>query len=96
MIISKKNPFEPYVYSSYYASLYVEEKTDEWYMIPDAENDIAQVKSGGAGFIMLGHAYWDRAFSKRCANFEEDRNIGKYDDAFGRIFLQKTSMRFLR
>jgi CTP:phosphocholine cytidylyltransferase-like protein len=80
----EKNPFEPYVYSSYYASLYVEEKTDEWYMIPDAENDIAQVKkSGGAGFIMLGHAYWDRAFSKAMRQFlEEDCNIGKYDDAF--------------
>lgn len=78
------NPFEPYVYSSYYASLYVDEKTDEWFMIPDDENNIALVKKGGdAGFIMLGHAYWDRTFSKAMRQFlEEDHDVGKYDDAF--------------
>jgi CTP:phosphocholine cytidylyltransferase-like protein len=78
------NPFDLYVHSSYYASLYVDEKTDEWYMTPDKDNNIAQVKkSGDTGFIMLGHAYWNRAFSEAMRRFlVEDHDIGKYNDAF--------------
>ncbi len=60
-----ENPFEAYVYRSYYSAVHVSEKTNEWYMIPDSRGNIAKVKkSGQDGFIMLGHVYWDRAFSK--------------------------------
>ena len=31
----EENPFDEYVYQSYYAAVHVHEKTNEWYMIPD-------------------------------------------------------------
>lgn len=60
-----ENVFDEYVYQSYYASIHVKEKTNEWYMIPDSHFNIRKVrKSGEDGYIMLGHAYWDTEFSK--------------------------------
>ena len=77
------NPFEAYVYQPYYAAVHVHEKTNEWYMIPDAKGNIARVKKSGAdGFIMLGHVYWDRAFSAgMTALLNEDHEVGNYDAA---------------
>ncbi len=77
----KENPFEEYVYQSYYASEYVTEKTNEWYMIPDQRGNIARVeKSGDAGTIMLGHVYWDSKFSNAMLKvLNEDHEIGNYD-----------------
>ena len=60
----EENPFEEYVYQSYYSGIYVDHKVNEWYMIPDAKMRISKVsKSGTEGYIMLGHAYWDRDLS---------------------------------
>lgn len=77
----EKNPFEEYVYQSYYAAVHVHERTNEWYMIPDSKGNIAKVqKSGEDGFIMLGHVYWDRRFSVGMIGLlNEDNNIGNYD-----------------
>lgn len=77
------NPFEEYVYQSYYAAVHVDEKTNEWYMIPDAKMNIAKVeRSGKDGYIMLGHVYWDRAFSASMMKLlSDDAEIGNYDDA---------------
>ena len=77
----EENPFDEYVYRSYYSAIHVEEKTDEWYMYPDSKGCIAKVeKTGTVGDIMLGHAYWDRAFSAAMVKIlEEDQEIGKYD-----------------
>lgn len=77
----EENPFEEYVYQSYYAAVHVHEKTNEWYMIPDPRGNIAKVqKSGKDGFIMLGHVYWDRHFSAGMIGLlNEDHSIGNYD-----------------
>ena len=77
-----ENPFEEYVYQSYYAAEHVTEKTNEWYMIPDQKGNIAKVrKSGEDGYIMLGHVYWDRAFSTGMVGLlNEDHEVGNYDD----------------
>jgi len=77
----EKNPFEKYVYRSYYAAVHVKEKTNEWYMIPDQKGNIAKVeKSGNEGDIMLGHVYWDRDFSESMLRIlENDHEIGNYD-----------------
>lgn len=74
------NPFEEYVYQSYYAAVHVKEKTNEWYMIPDARNNIAKVKkSGEEGDIMLGHVYWNREFSAGMVDLlNEDHLVGNY------------------
>ncbi len=78
----EENPFEEYVYRSYYSAIHVTEKTNEWYMIPDAKGNIARVeKSGRDGFIMLGHVYWDREFSAAMMKILcDDAEVGNYDD----------------
>lgn len=75
------NPFEEYVYQAYYAAIHVTEKTNEWYMHPDNRGNIAKVsRSGAEGDIMLGHVYWDRAFSKAMIGLlNGDREEGRYD-----------------
>lgn len=77
-----ENPFEEYVYQSYYAAEHVTEKTNEWYMIPDQKGNIAKVrKSGEDGYIMLGHVYWNRAFSTGMVGLlNDDHEVGNYDD----------------
>ena len=77
----EKNPFEEYVYQSYYAAIHVDKKTNEWYMIPDQKGNIAKVeKSGNEGNIMLGHVYWDGEFSKAMLKIiEDDHDVGNYD-----------------
>lgn len=78
-----ENVFEKYVYTSYYASIHVEEKNDEWYMIKNNKNEIIKVnKFGNEGDIMLGHVYWNNEFSKK---FKEllikHHELGDYDDS---------------
>ncbi len=75
------NPFEEYVYRSYYAAIHVEEKTNEWYMVPDRKMNIAAVrKAGDDGYIMLGHVYWDKEFSAAMIDIlNEDHEVGNYN-----------------
>lgn len=76
------NPFDKYVYRSYYAAVHVEAKTPEWYMIPDADGNIAEVRMDcDRGDIMLGHAYWDRRFSAAmCEWLIESHDNGTYEN----------------
>ena len=78
----EENVFDEYVYQSYYSAVHVKEKTNEWYMIPDAEGNIAQVKkSGEAGSIMLGHVYWDTSFSQAFIQLiNKHHDLGDYDN----------------
>ena len=87
----EENPFEEYVYKSYYAGVYVKEKTDEWYMIPDGKMNISKVKKTGTeGYIMLGHAYWDRTFSAAMVGIlNEDHDVGNYaQDIWEQVLLE--------
>ncbi len=60
-----ENPFEPYVYEAYYAAEYADGTTDEWCMGEGPKGRINSVEIGGAdAWYMLGHAYFDRAFSE--------------------------------
>lgn len=86
------NPFEEYVYQSYYAGVYVTEKTKEWYMIPDSKGNIAKVKRAGTeGYIMLGHSYWDHSFSAAMAGIlNQDHDVGNFDHViWEQILLEK-------
>lgn len=59
-----QNPFERYVYKAYYAAEYSEGPTKEWCMQVGAHDRITGVTIGGSdAWYMLGHAYFDRAFS---------------------------------
>lgn len=75
------NPFTDYVYQSYYSAIHVNERTNEWYMLPDSKGNIARIqKSGKDGTIMLGHVYWDRHFSSAMMKLlENDQQTGNYD-----------------
>ncbi len=77
----EENPFDEYVYQSYYAGVHVESKDSEWYMIPDSKMNISKVKKTGTeGYIMLGHSYWNHAFSSAMVDIlNEDHDIGNYD-----------------
>lgn len=61
-----ENPFERYVWKSYYASVYVDGPTDEWCLSTGANDRITGVTVGGRdAWVMLGHVYFDREFSER-------------------------------
>lgn len=76
-----ENPFEEYVFRSFYSAVRTEERLNEWYMIPDAKGNIARiVKNDAKGLIMMGHVYWDRAFSAAMTGLiNADRGVGQYD-----------------
>ncbi len=77
----EENVFADYVYQSYYAAIHVNEKSNEWYMIPDAKGNVAQVKKSGVeGSVMLGHVYWNAEFADefiKLTNIHHD--LGDYD-----------------
>lgn len=61
-----ENVFEPYVYEAYYAGVYAQGPTDEWCMTTGTHDVINKVTVGGIdSWYMLGHAYFDDAFSSR-------------------------------
>ena len=60
------NPFESHVYKAYYSAEYVEGPTNEWCITTGGGGRITGAKVGGAdAWTMLGHVYFDRAFSSR-------------------------------
>lgn len=61
-----ENPFTPYVYHAYYAAVYSPGETDEYCISCNRSNRITGVTHGGcASWYMLGHVYFDRAFSHK-------------------------------
>lgn len=71
------NPFEPSVDMAYYALQYSEEHTDEWCVTEDSDGIIDSVHIGGSkSWYMLGHVFWDEAFSKSFLEILDD----VYDD----------------
>lgn len=60
------NPFESYVFHAYYAAQWAEGPTKEWCMTTGAQGRIVDVTVGGRdAWYMLGHVYFDQAFSSR-------------------------------
>ena len=61
-----ENVFTPYVYRSYYASVYGDAPSEEYYLTVDDDGRITDVQIGGAhGWYMMGHVYFARAFSEK-------------------------------
>lgn len=69
-----QNVFEPYVYQAYYSGVFYPGSTDEYIMVTGSGNQIVRVdRKGGAGaYGMLGHAYFDRAFSQEFRRILEE------------------------
>lgn len=60
-----ENPFEKEVSDCYYAAVYADGPTKEWCMEYKKDGTITDVKIGGENaWYMLGHTFWDEAFSK--------------------------------
>ena len=60
-----ENVFEPYVYEAYYSGVYFKGETDEYCMKTARDGRITGVTVGGSDcYGMLGHAYFDQAFSR--------------------------------
>lgn len=60
-----ENVFRPYVYEAYYAATYFPGKTDEYCMKTVRDGRITGVTVGGTDvWAMMGHVYFDRAFSE--------------------------------
>lgn len=76
------NPFERYVYQAYYASEYCEGETREWCITMGAQGRIVDVTIGGSdSWIMLGHVYFDRAFSQAFRSIlEQEYNLPETED----------------
>lgn len=76
-----ENVFEDYVYQSYYSSIHVNEKTNEWYMEKGKHGLITKIsKFGQEGYIMLGHVYLNKEFSSSLNKYIIDSHkTGEYD-----------------
>ena len=58
------NPFEAYVWKAFYSAQYAEGATKEWCIQTGAMDRITNVTIGGSdAWYMLGHVYFDKAFS---------------------------------
>lgn len=62
----EENPFERRVWKAYYAAEFAEGPTEEWCLEIGPRSRIIGAQHGGEGaWYMIGHAYFDRAFSER-------------------------------
>lgn len=67
------NPFHQYEYRPFYAATYIEGPTKEWCIGTNADGVIESVAVGGSdSWVMLGHAYFGQAFSKRFVEVLEE------------------------
>ena len=67
------NPFDSHVYQAYYSAQYVEGPTQEWCLTTGPGGRITGVTVGGHdAWTMLGHVYFDRAFSTSFRRILED------------------------
>lgn len=85
-----ENPFSQYEYQSFYAGMETKEKSKELYAILGAKNKIIDLKKGlDAGWIVLGHSYWNAEFSKAFVSLiEKHHDIGDYDLLFWESLLK--------
>ena len=69
-----QNPFERYVYRAYYSAVFEEGETDEYCLqTKGKDNLITGVSIGGENsWVMLGHVYWDKAFSNKFSQILDD------------------------
>ena len=67
-----ENPFEEYVYRGYYSTVFAEGETDEYCVTETTDGIIKGVTVGGENkWYMLGHVYFDRAFSEQFVSILE-------------------------
>ena len=71
------NPFDEYVYTSYFACEFSEKHTDEWCVKLGARDRIVEYGVGGSNaWYQIGEFYWTRDFSRTYMDMLEE----EYDD----------------
>lgn len=97
-----KNPFHTYEWRACYSSQFAEGTTDEWCLQVDADGRIENVEVGGEdAWIMIGPAYFDRAFSAEfrqilCEAYPLEENKGKLWETLYLENIHKLRMDILR
>lgn len=85
------NVFEPYVYKAYYSAVYQDGHTGEYCIQFNNDDLITDVTIGGCdSWIMLGHAYFDRNFSKKFINLlsQEYKKDSVRDNLWENLYIQ--------
>ena len=79
-----ENPFHKFEYRPFYAGFSTEETKNEMYAHIDKDGRIIRMeKAEHGGLMLLGHTFWNDAFSKRFIELAEaDREVGDYDNKF--------------
>lgn len=88
------NVFEPYVYRAYYSAVYSEGRTEEYCMFCDRKDLITKVTVGGSdAWYMLGHVYFDRAFSEKFVQIltEEYAYLETREHLWESLYMKHTS-----
>lgn len=71
-----ENPFHRYEPKAFYAAQYSEGPTEEWCLEIGPKDRIKAVTIGGSdAWYMIGHAYFDEAFSRRFVQILEDEYL---------------------
>jgi len=69
-----ENPFEQYVYRSYYSAVYYEGKSDEWGLCFNKKGLITGiVHNPENSWCMMGHVYFSKEFSKKFTKILKDQ-----------------------
>lgn len=86
-----ENIFEPYVYEPYYSAVYIGGKTQEYCLSTNFNGRITHVKIGGANaWCMMGHSYWNRAFSEQYVQYlEAEYNLPETKDMYWETLYMK-------
>ena len=80
-----ENPFHRYEYRSFYTGYSSSSNPeDEFTVHIGADGRIEEMDTGfRSGFVLLGHAFWTKAFTERFfALADADLNVGAYDEMF--------------
>lgn len=86
-----ENVFEEYVERAYYSAMFSKGETDEYCLTFDENDLITGVNIGGKNqWYMLGHAYFDKAFSKKFVEIlkEEYKNAATKNELWENVYMR--------
>lgn len=98
-----RNVFQSKPEQSYYSALYAEGKTDEYCLVADRNDNIVDVKVGGAdSWYMIGHVFFDKLFSDKFRVIlmkdydRKDTRLGYWEDVYHRHIDELPPMKMRR
>lgn len=86
-----ENPFSRYSWKAFYSAEYQQGHTDEWCIGVGSQDRIESVAIGGSdSWFMIGHVYFDRAFSERFVEIltEEYERPETADKLWEQLFIE--------